>query len=53
MENAYKLTGDRLKCDPYNGICNSSLETAERLCMLQDYCQTDAFNWSQACTGYE
>ena len=53
MGNVYKLTGEILKCDPYNGICNSSIETAERLYMLQDYCQTNAFNRSQACTGRE
>ena len=38
------LTGEILKCDPYNGVCNSSMETAECLYMLQDYCQTNAFN---------
>ena len=48
MENAYTLTGDRLKCDPYNGVCNSIIETAEHLYMLQDYCQTNAFKAKQA-----
>ena len=40
MGNIYKMTGEILKGDPYIGVCNSSIETAERLCMLQDYCQT-------------
>ena len=53
MGNANKLTGDRLKGDPYLGVCNSSIETAERLYMLQDYCQTNAFSQNQACTGCE
>ena len=44
MGNAYKLTGDRLKGDPYTGVCISSMETAEPLCLIQDYCQTNAFN---------
>ena len=45
MRNAYKSTGEILKCDPYNGICNSSIETAEHLYMLQDYCQTTGRAW--------
>ena len=38
MRNAYKWTGEILKYDSYIGICNSIMETAERLYMLQDYC---------------
>ena len=53
MRNAYKLTGEILKYDPYIELCNSIIETAERLYMLQDYCQTNAFNQNQACTGHE
>ena len=42
------MTGETLKCDPYNGVCNSSMETVEYLYMLQGYCQTNAFKVKQA-----
>ena len=48
MGNAYKSTGETLKCDPYIRVCNSSMETAEHLYMLQDYCQTNTFRAKQA-----
>ena len=48
MRNAYKSTGEILKYDSYIKICNSVIETAERLCMLQDHCQANAFNQDQA-----
>ena len=38
MRNTYKSTEEILECDPYFGVCNSSIETAEHLYMLQDYC---------------
>ena len=47
------MTGEIFKGDPYNGLCISIIETAERLYMLQDYCQTNVFSQSQACTGRE
>ena len=47
------MKGERLQSDPYNGLCISIIETAERLYMLQDYCQTNAFSQNQACTGCE
>ena len=53
MGNAYKSTGEILKYDPYIGVCNSIIKTAERLYMLQDYCQANVFNQNQACTGHE
>ena len=31
MGNIYKRTGDKFKGDPYIGVCNQALETAERL----------------------
>ena len=31
MGNAYKMTEDRLKGDPYIGACNKTLETTEHL----------------------
>ena len=34
MGNAYKSTEDRLKGDPYIGVCNQVLETAE--CLLNE-----------------
>ena len=37
MGNAYKMTGDRLKGDPYIAVCILSIETAECLCLIQDY----------------
>ena len=53
MGNIYNMIGDRLKDDPHIGVCNSSIERAEHLYMIQDYCQTNAFNRSQASTGHE
>ena len=47
------MKGETLQSDPYNGLCISIIETAERLYMLQDYCQTNAFSQNQACTGRE
>ena len=51
--NIYQSTGEILKGDPYNEICISIIEAAERLYMLQDYCQTNAFNQNQASIGRE
>ena len=42
MGNAYKSTEETLKGDPYIGVCILSIETAEHLCLIQDYCQTNA-----------
>ena len=44
MGDIYKLKAERLKGDPYIGICFQALETLERLCLIQDYCQTKALN---------
>ena len=35
MGNAYKSTQERLKRDPYIGVCIQALETLERLCLIQ------------------
>ena len=42
MGNIYKSKAERLKGDPYIGVCFQALETLERLCLIQDYCQTKA-----------
>ena len=34
----YKMTEERLKGDPYTGVSNQALETAEHLCLIKDYC---------------
>ena len=41
MENIYKLRAERLKGDPYIGVCIQALETLEHLLMIRDtadYC---------------
>ena len=53
MRNINKMTGEILKGDPAIGVCNSGIETSEHLYLIQDYCQTNAFNQNQACTGRE
>ena len=35
MRNAYKMTGELFKCDPYSKIWKYYIATAERLYMLQ------------------
>ena len=40
MRNVHKLTGERLKSDPYIGVCEQALETAEHLCKRIDYCKS-------------
>ena len=47
------MKGEILQGDPYNGLCISIIETTECLYMLQDYCQTNAFNQNQASIGHE
>ena len=47
------MKGEIFKGDPHTGLCICIIETAERLYMLQDYCQTNAFSQNQACTGHE
>ena len=42
MGNIYKLKVERLKGDPYIRVYIQALETLERLCLIQDYCQTKA-----------
>ena len=42
MGNIYKSKAERLKGDPYIGVCFQALETLEHLCLIQDYCQTKA-----------
>ena len=36
MGNIYKTTGERLKGDPYIGVCIQALETLECLLMIRD-----------------
>ena len=38
MGTIYKMTDKRLEGDPYIGISNQALETAECLCLIKDYC---------------
>ena len=35
MGNTYKLKAESLKGDPYIGVCFQTLETLERLCLIQ------------------
>ena len=35
MGNNYKLKAERLKGDPYIGVCFQALETLEHLCLIQ------------------
>ena len=44
MGNIYKSKAERLKGDPYIGVCFQALETLEHFCLIQDYCQTKALN---------
>ena len=43
MGNIYKSKAERLKGDPYIGVCFQALETLEFLCLIQDFCQTKAW----------
>ena len=46
MGNNYKSKAERLKGDPYIGVCFQALETLERLCLIQtrvNYWQTKAW----------
>ena len=46
MGNNYKSKAERLKGDPYIGVCFQALETLECLCLIQtrvNYCQTKAW----------
>ena len=41
MGNIYKSKAERLKGDPYIGVCFQALETPEHLCLIKaraDYC---------------
>ena len=44
METIYQTTEEILKGDPYIGVWNQALETVEHLCLITDYCKTNAFN---------
>ena len=35
MGNTYKSKAERLKGDPYTGVCFQALETLEHLCLIQ------------------
>ena len=36
MGTIYKMTEERLKGDPYNGVSNQTLETPEHLYLIQE-----------------
>ena len=60
MGNNHKSKAERLKGDPYIGVCFQALETLERLCLIQtrvNYWQTKAWIltsfWPKQSKGHE
>ena len=52
MGNIYKSKAERLKGDPYIGVCFQALETLEHLCLIQarvNYLQTKTWILTSFC----